>query len=167
MFQANYDNNLNFVFLFICWASLSIVYYIIWGRNRRNIQFKISFIMISTIVFIAVIACLQSATFNNLWITNFIIYPAGIIGTILMVNYALKIITTSQESLKQVIKKSSESSIQVANIATELAASASEVNAANEEIAIATHGVAEESQLMMKASNEIQNIISLINSVAE
>ena len=165
--QANYDNNLNFLLLFLCWAILSVAYYFILAKNKRITHFKISFIMLTTIVFIAVIACLQSATFDNLWITNIIIYPAGIIVTVLMINYALKIIIVSQGSFEEVIKKSSESSIQVANIATELAASASEVNAANEEIVATTQEVAEESKLMMKASNEIQNIISLITNVAE
>ena len=167
LLQANYDNNLNFVLLFVCWVLLSAIYYFKLGKDKGNILFKVSFIMISTIVFIAVIACLQSATFNNSWITNPIVYPAGIIVTILMINYALRIITASKNSLTEVIMKSTESSIQVANIATELAASASEVNAATEEIASTTQGVAEESHLMMQSSNEIQTIINLITNVAE
>ncbi len=165
--QANYDNNLNFILLFLCWVLLAMVYYFKLGKDRKSILFRVSFIMISTIVFIAVIACLQSATFNNSWITNVIVYPAGIIVTILLINYALRIITASQNNLTEVIKKSSESSIQVANIATELAASASEVNAATEEIASTTQGVVEESYLMMQSSNEIQNIINLITNIAE
>jgi methyl-accepting chemotaxis protein len=84
-----------------------------------------------------------------------------------LINYALKIVTTAEESLTEVINKSSESSIQVANIATELAAGASEVNAATEEIAATTQGVAEESQRIIKSSNEIQEIISLITSISE
>ncbi|MFX1388639.1 MAG: methyl-accepting chemotaxis protein [Promethearchaeota archaeon] len=123
--------------------------------------------MISTIVFIAVIACLQAGSFNNSWITMFIFYPAGILVTILLINYALKIITESQKSLTEVIQKSSESSIQVSNIATELAASASEVNAATEEIALTTQGVVNESQQMMQSSNEIQNVIDLITNIAD
>jgi hypothetical protein len=165
--QANYDNNLNFFLLFLCWAILSIVYYFKLGKNFKNILFKVSFIMISTIVFIAVIACLQSATFNNLWVTNVIVYPVGIIVTILLINYALRIITNSEESLTEVIKKSTESSIQVSNIATELAASASEVNAATEEISYTSQGVVEESQQMMASSNEIQNIFSIITNISE
>lgn len=123
--------------------------------------------MDSTIVFIAVIACMQAGTFNNHWITMAILYTAGLLVTILLINYAVKIITTSQNNLTQVIKKSSDSSIQVSNIATELAASASEVNAATEEIAYTTQGVVKESQQMMQSSNEIQDIISLITNVSD
>jgi methyl-accepting chemotaxis protein len=165
--QANYDNNFNFLFLFLCWFILSLLFYFRTGKNGKSIQFRVAVIMVSTIVFIAVIACLQAATFSNSWITMFIFYPAGVIVTILLINYAIKIITNSQESLTEVIKKTSESSIQVANIATELAASASEINAATEEIATTTQGVAQESYLMMQSSNEIQNIINLITNVSE
>jgi methyl-accepting chemotaxis protein len=123
--------------------------------------------MVSTIVFIAVIACLQASTFENSWLTMFIFYPAGIIGTIFMINYGLKIITQSQNSLSEVIEKSSENSVNVANIATELAASSSEVNAATEEIASTTLELVNESQNMMNSSKEIQSVISIITNISE
>jgi len=167
LFQTKYDNNFNFLFLLACWVLLVALFYIRTGRNRKTLQFKLSVIIVSTIVFIAVVAILQAGSSKNSWITMPIFYPAGILVTILLINYALRIVTTANESLAEVINKSSESSIQVANIATELAAGASEVNAATEEIAITTQGVAEESQLIIKSSNEIQNIISLITNVSE
>ncbi len=167
MFQANYNNNLNFVLLFVCWLLLSLIYYLKLGKTSKNIQFKVSFIMVSTIIFISVIVCLQLAIFNNSWFTNIIVYPALIIVTVLSINYALRIITTSQKNLTEVIQKSSESSIQVANIASELAASASEVNATTEEIALTTQEVDKESQLMIVSSHEIQQIIDLITNIAE
>ena len=84
-----------------------------------------------------------------------------------MINYGLKIISNSQNSLTEVIKRSSENSVYVANIATELAAGAGEVNAATEEIASTTLGLVDESQKMMKSSKEIQSVISLITNVSE
>ncbi|MHA2010303.1 MAG: methyl-accepting chemotaxis protein [Promethearchaeota archaeon] len=167
LFQANYENYLNYIFLTFCWIGLSALFYYRIGRDKKSVQLKVSIIMVSTIVFIALIAVLQAATFNNSWIAMFIFYPAGIIVTILLINYSLKINTNSQDSLAEVIKKSSESSIQVANIATELAASASEVNAATEEIAFTTQDVVEESHKMTQSSIEIQNVISLITNVSE
>ncbi|MHA1987412.1 MAG: methyl-accepting chemotaxis protein [Promethearchaeota archaeon] len=167
LFQTKYDNNLNFLFLLGCWFLLVALFYIRTGRDRKTLQFKVSVIIVSTIVFIATIAVLQAGSSKNSWITMVIFYPAGIFVTILLINYALKIITAAKESLTEVINKSSESSIQVANIATELAAGASEVNAATEEIAITTQGVAEESQQIIKSSNEIQDIISLITNVSD
>ncbi len=167
LLQANYDNNYNFLFLIGCWFILTALFYVRTGKDRRNLQFKISVIIISTVVFIAVIACLQAGTFDNSWITMAIFYPIGVLVTILLIIYALRIITTARESLTEVINKSSESSIHIANIATELAAGASEVNAATEEIALTTQGVAEESRQIMQSSNEIQEIINLITNVSE
>lgn len=167
LFQASYDNNHNYVFLLLCWVALSALYYFRTGRDRKSIQFKISVIMVSTIVFIAVIACLQAGTFDNLWLTMVIVYPAGIIGAILMINYGLKIISNSQNSLTEVIEKSSENSVYVANIATELAAGANEVNAATEEIATTTQGLVTETQKMMNSSKEIQGVINIITSISE
>jgi len=167
LFQTKYDNNFNFLFLLVCWVLLVALFYIRTGRKRKTLQFKLSVIIVSTIVFIACVAILQAGSSKNSWITMAIFYPAGILVTILLINYALKIVTTAEESLTEVINKSSESSIQVANIATELAAGASEVNAATEEIAATTQGVAEESQRIIKSSNEIQEIISLITNISE
>jgi len=167
LFQTKYDNNLNFLFLLGCWVLLVALFYIRTGRDRKTLEFKISVIIVSTIVFIACVAILQAGSSKNSWITMAIFYPAGIFVTILLINYALKIITTTKENLTEVINKSSESSIQVANIATELAAGVSEVNAATEEIAVTTQGVAEESQLIMQSSDEIRDIIKLITNVSE
>ncbi|MHA1986615.1 MAG: methyl-accepting chemotaxis protein [Promethearchaeota archaeon] len=167
MLQATYDNNLNFVFLIVCWVSLLATYYFLLGKKNRMIQFKISIIMLSTITLIGGFAYLQGVTFNNSWGSNFIFFSATIVVTVLSINYALRIVASSKNNLTEVIKKTSESSIQVANIATELAASASEVNAATEEIAITTQGVVLESQQMMKSSSEIQDIINLITNVSD
>jgi len=167
LFEANYDNNHNYIFLIICWVALSALYYFRTGKNRKSIQFKISVIMISTIVFIAIIACLQAGTFENLWLTMFIFYPAGIIVTIFLINYGIRIISDSQNKLTEVIKKSSENSVHVANVATELAAGAGEVNAATEEIASTTLGLVDESQKMMNSSREIQSVIGLITNISE
>jgi methyl-accepting chemotaxis protein len=166
LLQARYDNNYNFLFLLACWVLLVALFYIRTGRNRKSLQFKISVLVISTIVFIAFIACLQAGSSKNSWISMPVFYPIGIVVTILLINYTLRIITTARENLTEIIEKSSESSIQVANIATELAAGASEINAATEEIAITTQGVAEESQRIMQSSKEIQDIINLITNVS-
>jgi len=52
-------------------------------------------------------------------------------------------------------------------MATELAASASEVNAASEEIASTTQDVSNDSQNMMLSSNEIKRVMDIIVSISE
>jgi len=76
-------------------------------------------------------------------------------------------ITDINENMEKIIKAGSEASINVANIATELSASASEVNAAAEEISSSTQQVASESQDVMDSSDEIEKIIELIVSISE
>jgi len=69
-------------------------------------------------------------------------------------------------ALKKIIKSASASSINTANIAIELAASASEVNAASEEISSSINEMAKLSRDVMVSSNEIQNIMEIITSVS-
>lgn len=93
-----------------------------------------------------------------------------IIATIIGIAIAIPTtrgITNINENMEKVIKAGSEASINVANIATELSASASEVNAAAEEISSSTQQVASESQDVMNSSDKIEKIIELIVSISE
>ena len=76
-------------------------------------------------------------------------------------------ITSINENMAKIIKAGSDASINVANIATELSASASEVNAAAEEISKSTQQVASESQEVMDSSAEIEKIVELIVNISE
>jgi methyl-accepting chemotaxis protein len=76
-------------------------------------------------------------------------------------------IIESKNALEQILVSATDASINVANIATELAASASEVNASSEEIASSTEMVSQDSQLMLSSSNDIKELMTLINNVSE
>ena len=73
----------------------------------------------------------------------------------------------SNDTMKGVIEASSSTSVNVANIATELAASASEVNAAAEEIAASTQEMSRDSQEIMASSDDIRKIMSIITTVSD
>ena len=73
----------------------------------------------------------------------------------------------SKHKVIKLLDIASNTSINVANIATELAASAGEVNASSEEIASTTQQVAIDSQVVMKSSHEIQNIMNVITKISE
>lgn len=75
-------------------------------------------------------------------------------------------IVNSNVVLKNVIGSATETSIAVANIATELTANAGEVNAAAEEIASSTQQVANESFEAIKYTNEIQRITGIITNIS-
>ncbi len=78
----------------------------------------------------------------------------------------LRIHETSN-ALKTVIDSALQASINVSNISTELAASASEVNTASEEISTSTQEVAKVSQDVLTSSNEIQEIMNIITSISD
>jgi methyl-accepting chemotaxis protein len=90
-----------------------------------------------------------------------IIFVTGIVAII-----ELRI-TNSKTALEQILKAASQTSVNVANIATELAASASEVNASSEEIASSTHEVSRDSQIIMSSSNDVKELMDLITNISE
>ncbi len=73
----------------------------------------------------------------------------------------------TNETLKKVISSASEASINVANIATELAASASEVNASSEEIASTVQEMNQETQTVVASTDDLHKVMLLIKSIAD
>ncbi|KKK45380.1 MAG: Methyl-accepting chemotaxis protein McpB [Candidatus Lokiarchaeum sp. GC14_75] len=69
-------------------------------------------------------------------------------------------------NLRNLISSSQSASINVSNIATELAASSNEVNAASEEIASTTEQVAMTSQSQVKSLTDISNMANEISSLS-
>ena len=77
-----------------------------------------------------------------------------------------KLEKTSLE-MRGMIETASSASINVANIANELAASANEVNAASEEIAASTQSMTVNTNEAMKASNDIRNVMRIITTISD
>ncbi len=73
----------------------------------------------------------------------------------------------STNDMKSIIEAASNTSINVANIANELAASASEVNAASEEIASSTQEMTINSEEVITSTNEINNVMSIITNISD
>jgi len=78
-----------------------------------------------------------------------------------------KSIMDTNEILTTVIDSASSASINTANMATELAASASEVNAASEGIASSTQELTNGSQEIMVSTREIGNVLNLITKISD
>ncbi|MFX1277255.1 MAG: methyl-accepting chemotaxis protein [Promethearchaeota archaeon] len=75
-------------------------------------------------------------------------------------------IISTNENLTNVLKATSEMSVNAANIAVELASSANEVNAASEEIAVSTKEFSSKLQSLRGSSNEIKKIMEIVENVA-
>ncbi|HEC38883.1 hypothetical protein LCGC14_0640790 [marine sediment metagenome] len=70
-------------------------------------------------------------------------------------------------NMRGMIETASNASINVANIANELAASANEVNAASEEISASTQSMTVNTRDAMKASTDIRNVMSIITTISD
>ena len=85
-------------------------------------------------------------------------------GLVIGIEYKLKEMMGSMES---VLKAGTDTSINVANIATELAASANEVNASSEEIASTAQEISNDAQEIMASSDDIRSIMHLITGISD
>ena len=86
------------------------------------------------------------------------------ISFVIMIEYKLK---DTMENMEKVLKAGTETSISVANIATELAASSGEVNASSEEIASTSSEISRDSQEIMASSDDIRKIMHIITSISD
>jgi methyl-accepting chemotaxis protein len=191
----NYPNELNFIFLPIVGLLMTVIFLFYVKKDYKSIEFRVGFLTIWVVIFIAFIACVQAGTLNNSWVGFFTAYPAGIIAAFVSVLYSAKIIREQkvkfqkqEEKTLKLIENSSETSVYVANMSTELAASASEVNAASEEISASTQNLSELiqtqvdklvevndktfkmqmlSQKITKSTQGIQNVMKIIPSISE
>ena len=165
--QMNYDNNLNYILIPVCIVIVALAYKYYYRKETTNIYAIIAFVSTFVVGLMAILGMLQASTFKNSWISAFILYPIGISVAIILTLYMNKIIRTYTQQLEEVIKASSENSINVSNIAMELAASASEVNAASEEIASSSMEMTRTTEDVMRSSTNIINIMDIITNLAE
>ena len=168
--------------------------YFILKKNTKTLEFKVAVLMSFLPVFIAELGAFQFNTFQNNFFTAIPLYSFGVGISLIIIYITTKIVRVQKEeieksasNLKEVIEKSSNSSVNVANMATELAASSSEVNAASEEISSTTQKTTQSvinqssslieikatmnelnriSNDVMISSNEISNIMAIITGIS-
>jgi hypothetical protein len=87
-----------------------------------------------------------------------------VMGMVAIIEYKIH---QTNDTLKSVLATASDTSINVSNVATELAASSSEVNAASEEISSSTQDTVRITLGIMEASNKIRNIMQIITGISE
>ena len=76
--QLNYDHNLNYIMVPLCILGLCIYYKYLYRNESSKLYSTVAYIISFSLGFIAMIAALQIGTFQNSWITAFIIYPIGV-----------------------------------------------------------------------------------------
>ena len=145
-------------FILISWWKL--------GRSIKLVEFRvIALFFLSLGIMIEVVMFVNVLGANPLLLA--IGYPISFAFVIYTSIFITKIISKQRKKIENNLKSNSKASINLANIAAELATNSSEVNAAAEEIAASTQQISVESRRMTISSNEIENIMIAIINIAE
>jgi methyl-accepting chemotaxis protein len=107
---------------------------------------------------------LNSANELNVIFTYF--FVCAIIWTGLVAYVEVKL-EESNNKMRNIIKVASDASINASNMATELAASANEVNASSMEIASTTQEINRESQEVTTYTAELSKVMQLIKNISD
>jgi len=107
---------------------------------------------------------MNSANELNVMFTYF--FVCAIIWTGLVAYVEVKL-EESNNKMRNIISAASNASINASNMATELAASAHEVNASSEEIASTTAEVSRESQEIATYTAELNKVMQLIKNISD
>lgn len=152
--------------IFICYVILRRR-----GKGVKSTEFKVLFLFFTSIIVMVSMVIIIQKVFDSAIMAQTFGYIFGISYVVLSAYYIAKSIIKKNDQLDNlfdnVIKSSSDVAVNVANIATELAANASEVNAASEEIASSTQVTTYITEGIMRASSEISSVNTLITNIAD
>ena len=152
--------------IFICYVILRRR-----GKGVKSTEFKVLFLFFTSIIVMVSMVIIIQKVFDSAIMAQVFGYIFGISYVVLSAYYIAKSIIKKNDQLDNlfdnVIKSSSDVAVNVANIATDLAANASEVNAASEEIASSTQVTTYITEGIMKASSEISSVNTLITNIAD
>ena len=169
MIQQNLNLPVEINYLFIPVGTL-IVCLVIKSYLKfewKSIELKVVLLTLITISLITLDAITVVAFFNMNVIAVIIGYGGGLTVILSILLYMSKDMKNKNKVIENLVRSSSDASINVSNMATELAANASEVNAAAEEIASTTQEIANNSKIIVESSSEIQKIMDALDDITE
>ena len=146
---------------------LFLVFKFRFKLSRGSVAFSNIAHVLASLGVMLMIVIVSMGYMNNNFFFVLCVMPPGTSYMIYVLYRIVKSIQRQENTIKEVIDSSSQASITVANIATELASSAAEVNASAEEISTTTQEVTGFSRTSMKSSNEIEEIMNLITNISE
>ena len=148
-------------------ASIFIIFKFRYKLAKESLAFKVILNMTVSIACVLVLVIVVIGYLNSELILILCILPPALVYLIVVYRYVVKVIQRQEGTIKNMLDSTSQTSIAVANIATEMAASVAEVNSAQEEISSTTQEIASASQDIVRSSNEIQTIMDLITNISE
>lgn len=153
--------------IFLPFIFFIVVYF--YKLDKKSMEFKIIGLGFVNLVIVAECAVVATIVFvgDLVMIGQIVVYPVGFSVILIITHYMIKYIRVQNKVIKEqsanlvkILQASTETSLNVSNNATELAASASEVNSSAEEIAATTM------EVTIKAKDQAQSL-SEINSMAQ
>jgi methyl-accepting chemotaxis protein len=157
------------IFILIFCVIATVLIFRIYWHKRTPIHAFLCLILLSA--FLNLIIIIINSTGD---VEGIRLYAQGVrifFSTIMLVTAIValieKEIINSATSLRKVINKASDASVNVSNIATELAASASEVNASAEVISSTVQNVNQEANIITNYSDDLRNVMKLITNIAD
>ena len=162
-----YDANLiSYISTFISIPLEILAFYFLFGRNHRNIEFKVALGFLVTPAIFILSLTWSLGTMKGDALASLIVTPIMLIPPLMIMYFLVKKVRNNRLYLNNTIERSKDATISIANIASELAASASEVNASAEEISSTTNEVNLETQKQVKKLTEINKNTSIINNLS-
>ena len=160
---------------------LIILYWIVFGRKDNIVELKVVILMMSACSGMVIATTIGIVLFSKDFISLAVIASSGVLFLVYSARYTAKTIAGQRINiekqsgqLNKVLKASSESTVDIANIATELAASTHEINSSAEEISATTMEVAIRAQKQAqnlvnidKMAQDIKNITKMITNISE
>ena len=152
------------VLLLICLYMLVRIY--LHKRTYTHLMLLITLIAASFSVIGTLLRELEMNSANELNVMFTYFFVCAIIWTGLVAYVEVKL-EESNNKMRNIINAASNASINASNMATELAASAHEVNASSEEIASTTAEISRESQEIATYTAELNKVMQLIKSISD
>ena len=152
------------VLLLICLYLLVRVY--LYKRTYTHLMLLITLIGAFLSVIGTLLRELGINSANELSVIFTYFFVCAIIWTGVVAYVEVKL-EESNNKMRKIINVASDASINASNMATELAASANEVNASSEEIASTTAEVSRESQEIATYTAELNKVMQLIKSISD
>ena len=161
---------------------LQIIFFKYWLKlEKKTLEFRIALLLSLNVLLAIEISMLLAGVYVDNLVMVIILSPVSVVINMSMMYYILRTVINQNQkintrtiSLEKILQTGLDTSINVANNATELAASASEVNSTAEEIAATTMEVNLKAQnqaislgKMNQMTQEIEMIAKVISSISE
>jgi len=164
------DGTFNFIGM-LCFFAAAVIATLAYYKKRSMSNLTFLFLFVGGGLFTLGNAMekwgIWTESFGDAFATGFMIFCATV-GFFWIVVPLIELgLEKSNEKMRNIIEVASNASINVANMATELAASSNEVNASSEEIASTSQTISRDAQEVTASTDQLNKVMQVIKSIAD